>query len=96
LVSQIDDLVDLYREYAKTPIPICAELYDEHNERNKSLRIVWKMRDMDKLEATTFAKHYSIKMSKDCSEVKRISVIGDSVDVSNELSLDIIYIEFYK
>lgn len=86
LIGQVDDLVDLYRELARTPIPISGELYNGRNETNKSLRIVWKVRDMDRLETSSFAKHYTIKMSKDCTQVKHISVVGDSVDVSNELS----------
>ncbi|CAG2165445.1 unnamed protein product [Oppiella nova] len=83
----IDDLVDLYREFAKTPVPIAGHLYRcGHNKRRMSLRTDWRVRDMDRPEATKHAVHHTIKLSKDCTRVKHIQPVGQPVDVTNELA----------
>ena len=83
-VQQIDDLVDLYRKFAQIPIPLSGQLFNDDNERQKSLRIVWKVRDMDRLEATRFATNYYIKLTKDLKRVKQIQSIGEQIDVTDE------------
>ncbi|CAG2103737.1 unnamed protein product, partial [Medioppia subpectinata] len=83
----IDDLVDLYRDFAKTPIPISGRLSVGDNEREKCLRIDWKVRDMDRLEATKHTTHHSIKLSKDGMTVKHITTVGQPLDVTNDLAI---------
>ncbi|CAG2165443.1 unnamed protein product, partial [Oppiella nova] len=83
----IDDLVNLYREFAKTPVPIAGHLYRcGDNKRRMSLRTDWRVRDMDRPEVTKHAVHHTIKLSKDCTRVKYIQPVGQPVDVTNELA----------
>ena len=83
----IDDLVDLYRDSAKTVVPISGHLFSGDNDRQKSLNIVWKVRDLDRLEATNFVTNYAIKLSQNCGEVEEVLPIGRQTDVTNELSI---------
>lgn len=74
-------MVGLYRENAKTPIPVAGEIFGK-NKNSRSLRINWKMRDMDKLEFGSFIKLYSVNYRND--EIENIIPVGDPLDVSNE------------
>ena len=82
--------MDLYREFAKIPIPVSGQLFSGQNERQKSLKIISKVKDMDRLEATTFATNYSIKLTKDYKRVKQITSVGEPIDVTNEYEINVL------
>ena len=80
---QVDDLVTLYRSYAKVPLPIDGQLYVQNN--HYGLRLAWKINDMDKLEAIKFVKQYFVQLDKSNNEIDHVYQVGDPIDVSDEL-----------
>lgn len=76
-----NDIAQMYREQAKTPVPSSATLSDDGNSGCMKLKIVWTSRDCYQLELSNLAKFYIVK--RDTQYVNVVEEVSDPIDVSN-------------
>lgn len=76
-----NDLAQMYREQAKTPVPSSATLSADGPSGSMKLKIVWTSRDCYQLELSNLARYYTVK--HDGQNVNAVEVVSDPTDVSN-------------
>ncbi|KAI1305804.1 Acylamino-acid-releasing enzyme [Halotydeus destructor] len=78
----IRDLVSVYRDLVKVPIPTAGVLSSVEGSDKLNLRVSYSSRDVDVLEQNSFAKFYSVSTANDSTVT--IEPSTPPMDISNE------------
>lgn len=77
VACQVNELVELYKEYASVPIPVSAKITSKSNG-NYRLRVKYGARDLDIIDKNSFAKFYSLAV--DNGAINAVDECSDVID----------------